>query len=340
MGNNREVWVYIQRGKPDIREASLEILGKACELAEQLRATVAGVFLGTAPPAVLEKAFAFGAQKAYVLQSPCLDTYTSSPYAQAITWLVKQKKPDIFLLAATRQGRDLAPRVASALGAGLTADCTDLQIGPYRDPKTNTAYRNILYQIRPAWGGNVIATIVSPLTRPQMATVREGVMKLPEPRGACRGEVVELDADLERESVQTRILESRHHEKAVDLKAAKIIVAGGAGMGSKENFLLIRQCAEVLGGEVGVTRAGVDAGFASEEYQIGQTGTTVRPKLYIACGISGAVQHVAGMDQSGKIIAINTDPEAPIFTIAHYGIIGDAAAVLPILINAYKHLGR
>lgn len=278
----------------------------------------------------------YGAHKVYVLESPQLGQYTTQPYARAITRLTQQNQPDIFLLAATPQGRDLAPRLASALGVGLTADCTDLKIGTYADPRTKEKHANLLLQIRPAWGGNLIATIVNPGTRPQMATVREGIMRLPLQQDIRVAEIISVSADLGSEGLSARIIDRRVTGRKVNLKQANIIVSGGAGVGTKENFRLIYQLAQVLGAEVGATRAAVDAGFIDHDHQVGQTGTSVRPKLYIACGISGTVQHLAGMEESGKILAINTDPEAPIFSVAHYGIVGDLHEVIPAMIRLYK----
>ena len=340
MQTDGEVWVFIQCHKSGIAEPSLEILGKARELAARLGVPVAGLILGSDVLGHADSVIAYGAGKVYVLQSPHLENYTSCTYAKALCSLVRLQRPAVFLLAATPQGRDLAPRVASALRVGLTADCTDLQIGSYTDPKTRRRYGNILLQIRPAWGGNIIATIVNPDTRPQMATIREGIMKLAQPDSAARGEIIQIDPEIEAADVQTVVLEQRHSPKTVNLKGASIIVAGGAGVGTRENFDLVRQLAQVLGGEVAATRSAVDAGFIGHEHQVGQTGVTVRPKLYVACGISGAVQHLAGMDESGKIIAINTDPDAMIFSVAHYGIIGNVREVIPRMIKTYKTLSH
>ncbi|MFC1591373.1 electron transfer flavoprotein subunit alpha/FixB family protein [Thermodesulfobacteriota bacterium] len=335
-----EVWVYIQQQENRAMEASLEVLGKAAELAAALGVPVAGVLAGPQAAALADSVIASGAERVYVLESPLVDSYTTTAFSAAIYDLVRNRSPQIVLMAATPQGRDLAPRLASSLRVGLTADCTDLQIGTYRDPKTKTNYKNILLQIRPAWGGNIIATIVNPETRPQMATIREGIMKLPEPNRSRTGEVIRVPAAVGPQDVQTEILQRQLVELTVDLKKANIIVAGGAGMGSRERFALVRQLAHVLGGEVGATRAAVDAGFIDHDHQVGQTGISVRPKLYIACGISGAVQHLTGMEESGKIVAINTDPEAPIFGVAHYGIVGDVQEVLPRLIREYKSLSH
>ena len=335
-----EVWVYIQRNKEHIADASFEMLGKAKELASVLKVPVAGLISGSCSAPLADKPIAYGADKVYVLQSPYLENYSTNAYAKSISVLIKEKKPSIFLLAATLEGRDLAPRIASLLRVGLTADCTDLQIGLYTHPKTRKKYEKILLQIRPAWGGNIIATIVNPETRPQMATIREGMMRLPVPDDSAAGEIIRVSAAVESGDVKTAILQHVYENKTVNLKGAKVIVAGGAGVGSAENFELIKNLAHAFGGEVGATRAAVDAGFVSREHQIGQTGITVRPKLYIACGISGAVQHLTGMDKSGKVVAVNTDPDAPVFSVAHYGIIGDLRDAVPKIINIYKELSH
>jgi electron transfer flavoprotein alpha subunit len=340
MEQNGEVWVYMQQQGRDVVEPSLEVLGKACELAAALKVSVVGILVGDKVDVLAEKVLMYGAQKAYVLQSRHLEAYSSAIYAKALCKLIRSKRPSIFLTAATLQGRDLAPRIASALRVGLTADCTDLQIGSYTDRKARKDYTDILLQIRPAWGGNIIATIVSPETRPQMATIREGIMKMPEPVRSSRGDILHIPPDVQADDIKTTVLKRIVTPRRVNLKAAGIIVAGGAGMGTKENFDLLRQLAHALGGEVAATRAAVDAGFIDHDYQVGQTGISVRPKLYIACGISGAVQHLAGMQESAKIIAVNTDPDAPIFSVAHYGIIGDATEVVPKLINTYRHLSH
>jgi electron transfer flavoprotein alpha subunit len=237
-------------------------------------------------------------------------------------------------------GRDLAPRVASAVRAGLTADCTDLQIGDYTVRKENKLYRDLLYQIRPAFGGNLIATIVNPNMHPQMATVREGVMRRMPPDPGRRGVVEKVQPTFDPADLVLEVLSRETRPANVSLKDAPVIVAGGAGVGSAESFQLIRDLANALGGEVGASRAAVDAGYVTHEHQVGQTGVTVRPRLYIAAGISGAIQHRAGMDQSSKIIAINTDPNAPIFQIAHYKIVGDVNEVIPMMIRTLREKAR
>ena len=242
----------------------------------------------------------------------------------------------MLLFGATLKGRELAPRVASEKLAGLTADCTDLQIDDFDDKVNKQFYKNKLMQIRPAFGGNIIATIVNTWDDPQMVTVREGVMKLDTPDKSRKGTLVKVTPELSNEDTIVQVVERVREAKDVNLKGAQVIVAGGYGVGNKENFKLIYALAEALGGEVGASRAAVDAGWINHDHQVGQTGVTVRPKLYIACGISGSIQHRAGMDDSKKIIAINTDPDAPIFSVAHYGIVGELNDVIPKMIKAYK----
>ncbi|RPI62879.1 MAG: electron transfer flavoprotein subunit alpha/FixB family protein, partial [Planctomycetaceae bacterium] len=250
--------------------------------------------------------------------------------------LITAQKPQICLFGATAIGRDLAPTVASAMKCGLTADCTDLQIGEHTEPTTKEVHKNLLLQIRPAFGGNIIATIVNPARWPQMATVREGVMTMSTSSLDRKGQVVKVNGNLHDLRLPLEIIETHHRARKVNLKAARIIVAGGAGVGSKENFRLLWDLANVLGGAVGGSRAAVDLGYIDHDHQIGQTGTTVRPALYIACGISGAVQHRSGMQESAKILAINSDKDSPIFGVAHYGIVGDLSDVIPKLIKAIR----
>ncbi|MGC8794747.1 MAG: electron transfer flavoprotein subunit alpha/FixB family protein [Bryobacteraceae bacterium] len=334
MPQHGEVWTFAEIEDGEIAGVSLELLGKGRELAHALGVPLAAVLLGHRIRSLSDRLFAHGADIVYGADHECLGEYTTLPYARVLTNLISERKPEIVLYGATPLGRDLAPRVASALKTGLTADCTDLQIGSYESG--GRVYQNKLLQIRPAWGGNIIATIVSPDHLPEMATVREGVMRVPDPVEGRSGTYIEVPVNPEPGDFKVRILERRIHPRRVDLRSAAIIVAGGYGMGSKENFKLIHELAGVLGAAVGASRAAVDAGFIHADHQIGQTGTTVRPKLYIACGISGAVQHRAGMEESGKILAINIDPEAPIFSVAHYGIVGDVREVIPRLIKALR----
>jgi len=336
MAEYGEVWVFAEQNEGRLSEVPLELLSKARELAETLGSTVGAVLLGHEISDLTQSLVAHGADKIYLADHPNLGHYATLPYARVVSDAVRGYKPEIVIYGATHVGRDLAPRIASMLRTGLTADCTDLQIGEFYDKVKDVSYDKVLYQIRPAFGGNIIATIVSPEHRPQMATVREGVMKMAPPDPNRIGELVQLDVSIPVEELVVEVVERVGHDRAVDLKSARVIVSGGAGVGSAEGFNLIRELAETLGGEVGASRAAVDAGFIEKGHQVGQTGTTVRPKLYIACGISGQVQHRAGMQESAKIIAINTDPEAPIFSIADYAIVGDLREIVPILIKAYR----
>jgi len=282
--------------------------------------------------------FPYGVDTIYIAEEKRLFPYLTLPHASIVSKLFEETKPQIALFGATSIGRDLAPRIASALKCGLTADCTSLEIGGHRDKKQKKDYENLLYQIRPAFGGNIIATIINPETRPQMATVREGVMKKEVYAPNYTGKVKKLDVSkyIKEEDFVVRILERHIEKKKIDIKNSQVIVSGGYGVGSRENFELLFELADVLGGEVGGSRAAVDAGFIPHERQVGQTGVTVRPHLYIACGISGAVQHRAGMEESSMIISINKDPNAPINNIADYAIIGDVGEVIPKMIKYYK----
>jgi electron transfer flavoprotein alpha subunit len=330
-----EVWVYAEQEWDTLSDIGVELLSKGRELAGALQVRLCSVLIGHNVKKHADRLFQHGADKVYVCDSPTLGRYDTVKYAKAFEDLIRKHGPDVVLFGASTRGRDLAPRIASKLRVGLTADCTDLQIGDFKSPNA-TEYKNLLYQIRPAFGGNIIATIVNPLTRPQMATVREGVMPIPPMQDGRKGEVVVANPELSNLKNVTRILSSEKTEKKVNLKAARIIVSGGYGVGSRENFKLIWDLAGALGAEVGASRAAVDAGFIEKDHQVGQTGTTVRPMLYIACGISGSVQHRAGMDQSAKIVAINKDPDAPILSVAHYGIIGDLNTVIPKIIDDIK----
>jgi electron transfer flavoprotein alpha subunit len=334
MAQHGDVWVFAEVEDGKIAGVSLELLGKARELAGILGVQVGAVVLGEQAKAHAARLFAHGADVVYSAGDPRLAQYTTLPYARILTELVSERKPEIVLYGATPLGRDLAPRVASSLKTGLTADCTDLQIGTYESG--GRLYQHKLLQIRPAWGGNIIATIVSPDVLPEMATVREGVMHVPEPEEGRTGVLVEVPVTLDSEGEAVKVLERHTQPRRVDLKAANIIISGGYGMATKDNFRLVHELAEVLGAAVGASRAAVDAGFIHQDHQVGQTGTTVRPKLYVACGISGAVQHRAGMEESAKILAINRDPIAPIFGVAHYGIVGDCREVIPRMIKALK----
>ena len=330
------VWVFAEQEEGKLADVGLELLSKGRDLADALKTKLSVLLLGDDVKDLAKTLIAHGADEVLLAEDKRLADYTVGPYARVIADAVRARKPAIVVFGASTMGRDLAPRVASTLTCGLTADCTDLRIGDYTDKVESKTYRDLLYQIRPAFGGNVIATIVNPTGWPQMATVREGVMKMGTPDAKRKGTVTRLDVVLDEADLMTKIVRKERVEKSVDLKGAQIIVSGGAGVGSRENFKLIRELAHTLGAAVGASRAAVDGGFIDHDHQVGQTGTTVRPRLYIACGISGAIQHRAGMSESGKIIAINSDPNAPIFDIAHYGILGDINDVIPRLIEIYK----
>ncbi|MBN1309981.1 MAG: electron transfer flavoprotein subunit alpha/FixB family protein [Anaerolineae bacterium] len=340
MTDTKNIWVFIEQDEGQIADVSLELLAKAQELAGSLGGEVCALLCGHDVDELAQTAISHGAGRVLLIDHPELALYRSLPYARAVTDLVRDRRPYICLFGATSVGRDLAPRVASAARVGLTADCTDLQIGDYNSKKDKQLYKDLLYQIRPAFGGNIIATIVNPRTRPQMATVREGVMRLQPPDDTREGVIERIEPVIEDQDLVLQVLSRQVRQSTVHLKDSPIVVAGGAGASCKEDFELIRELAHVLGGEVGASRAAVDAGFISPEHQVGQTGITVRPRLYIAAGISGAIQHRAGMDQSNKIIAINTDPNAPIFQVAHYKIVGDLAEVIPLLISALREKAK
>ncbi len=334
--NNLIVYCEFEDGK--IADVSLELLTKGRQLASKLGVELQAIVIGDKLDGVEEQVFPYGVDTLYKVEDKRLYPYTSNPHAAVLINLFKEIKPQICLMGATCIGRDLGPRVSSCLHSGLTADCTSLEIGPHKDPKTGKEYTDLLYQIRPAFGGNIVATIVNPECRPQMATVREGVMKKEIADPNHKGEVVNLDAKKYVDDTDFAVeIIDRHIEKSkVNIKNSPIIVAGGYGVGSKENFDLLFELANTLGGEVGASRAAVDAGYIEHDRQIGQTGVTVRPKLYIACGISGQIQHIAGMQESSIIISINNDPNAPINTIADYVITGDIEEVVPKLIKYYK----
>ena len=334
MSGKKSVMVFVQQTDGTAADVSLELICKARELAGKLDAPTSAAFIGDGLRAEAERLAAYGVDEMILAEHQRLADYTPVPYAKVMTEIIRKHAPQIVLFGATTTGRDLAPRIASALKVGLTADCTDLKIGDH-ETKDKT-YKDILFQIRPAFGGNIIATIVSPEKQPQMATVREGVMRLTPPESAYKTRFIDFTPDLGPEDFPSEIIERVREAKRVNLKGAQIVVSGGIGVGTKENFDLIAKLAHTLGAEIGASRAAVDAGLVGKDHQVGQTGTTVRPKLYIACGISGSIQHRAGMAESARIIAINNDPEAPIFQIAHYGIVGDLKDVIPRFIAAYK----
>ncbi len=334
-----EVWVFAEQHNGELEDTPIELMGKARKLADTLGVKLAATILGDNVNDTVDKLIYYGADKVYLVEHSVLQNYQANSYAKVICALIHKYKPQIVLYGATITGRDLAPRIASATKAGLTADCTDLQIGDHKPPNDEQMHKNLLFQIRPAFGGNIIATIINYDRWPQMATVREGVMRMPEPDTARKGQLIKEKVELSRDCLALEILAEHKRPKKVNLKAARIIVSGGAGVGSKDNFKLIWDLANCLGAAPAATRAAVDLGFIDSDHQVGQTGTTVRPSLYIAVGISGAIQHQAGMSQSQKIVAVNNDPEAPIFQIAHYKIVGDLNKVVPRMIKAIKEKG-
>lgn len=333
------VFVYCEIEGTTVAEVSQELLTKGRKLANELGVELEAVVAGTGIKDKVEsQILPYGVDKLFVFDEEGLFPYTSAPHTDILVNLFKEEKPQICLMGATVIGRDLGPRVSSSLTSGLTADCTQLEIGSYEDKKTGKLYEGLLYQIRPAFGGNIVATIVNPDHRPQMATVRSGVMQQAFYDGKAKNEVVYADVAkyVPTTDFVVKVLD-RHVEAAKhNLKGAPIVVAGGYGVGSKEGFNQLFLLAKELHGEVGASRAAVDAGWIDSDRQIGQTGLTVHPKVYIACGISGQIQHIAGMQDSGIIISINNDPDAPINKIADYIINGNVEAVVPKLIKYYK----
>lgn len=341
------IFVYIELEGNKVADVSLELLTKAHSLSLELGCKVEALAIGDGltageggDPAFVGLLSSYGADIVHIANGAELSPYRTLPHAAIICGVFKAEKPQIALFGASSLGRDLAPRVSSALHSGLTADCTSLVIGEHTDARTERHYSDLLYQIRPAFGGNIIATIINPDCRPQMATVREGVMKM-EVIGArtaadCQVKIIDYKAFLSDTDFAVKIIERHIEQRKINIKGAPVVVAGGYGMGSKDGFEQLFTLAALLGGEVGASRAAIDAGFAEHARQIGQTGTTVRPKLFIACGISGQIQHTAGMDGSAMIISIDKDPEAPIHKIADYAIIGDVNEVIPRMIKHYK----
>lgn len=337
MKNN--VFVYCEVEDTTVRAVSQELLTKGRKLANKLGVELHAVVAGFGIRDKVEaQILPYGVDKLFVFDSPTLYPYTSAPHTDILVNLFKQEEPQIVLMGATVIGRDLGPRVSSSLTSGLTADCTELEIGDYEDRKAGKTYKNILYQIRPAFGGNIVATIVNPENRPQMATVRSGVMRKEIYNSKAKGEVTYLDANnyVDSTSYAVKVIERHIQPSKHNLKGANIVVAGGYGVGSKDNFELLFTLAKELHAEVGASRAAVDAGWVDADRQIGQTGLSVRPKVYIACGISGQIQHISGMQDSGIIISINTDANAPINQIADYIITGTVEDVVPKLIKYYK----
>ncbi len=334
MDSKKNVMVFIEARHAKVNEVSLELLSAADRLSQELGGSVEAIALGHNLEGELNTLGHYGCQRVYYTEDERLTHFTSVPYAKTVVEMIKKYKPGIVLFGATTMGRDVAPRVASALKCGLTADCTDLQIGEHK--LKETLYENTLLQIRPAFGGNIVATIVSPESMPSMATVREGVMKMNTADTSKTVEIIKEPCTIDDHDFLTEVLEVILEEKQVNLKAAQIIVSAGMGASDPETIALARELAKVLGGELGCSRPVVDSGILNKDHQVGQTGITVRPNLYIACGISGQIQHRAGMAEAKRIIAINKDPQAPIFGLAHYAIVGDVKDVIGKMIKAYK----
>ncbi len=324
------IWVYLEHAGPDPAPVSWELIGEAKRLAKDLGAEVSAVLLGYKVRPLADEAFAYGAGRVYLVESPVLRDYRTRPYARAAVQLVEKYRPEVFLLGATTQGRDLASTVATTLAAGLTADCTSLDI----DPETKD-----LRQTRPAFGGNIMATILCKTRRPQMSTVRPHIMPMPERQEGRTGEIITEEFAMSEDEVAAKVLRLvRKQTEGIPLEQADIVISGGRGVGGADGFDVVRRLAGVLGAAVGASRAAVGSGWIGQDHQVGQTGQTVRPKLYIACGISGSIQHLAGMQSSDLIVAINKDPHAPIFEAADFGIVGDLHQVVPALTEAFERL--
>ncbi|MFH1928238.1 MAG: electron transfer flavoprotein subunit alpha [Chloroflexota bacterium] len=316
------VWVWVEQFNGQASSISWEMMGQGRKIADQLGMNLTACVLGNSVRSTAQEAIHYGADRVFLLDDQTLADVRTEPYARALVDLVREHKPEIFLLGASARGRDLAGAIATELHTGLTADCTGLDI----DPETR-----LLRQTRPAFGGNIMATILCPNHRPQMATVRHRVFEVPDPNPSREGQIIEIPAPMTEEEIANKVVDFLKEEGEVNLADANIIVSGGRGVGGPDGFAPIRELAEVLGGAVGASRAAVDADWIPYAHQVGQTGRTVRPDIYIACGISGAIQHLAGMQTSKVIVAINKDPEAPIFGVATYGIVGNLFDVVPAL---------
>lgn len=322
-----EVWIFAEQRNNKISRVVFELLGKARELAEKLNVKTGAVLACEKDESLSKELIAYGADKVYLIENQLLKNYKTDVYTKVISDLIKKEKPQIMVYGATNIGRDLAPRIAQHITTGLTADCTGLDIDD----------DGLLLQTRPAFGGNIMAQIKCPKHKPQMSTARPGIFKMLEKDEKRKGKVVKVDAAISENDSITKIIEIiKSKKKKVNLEESDIIVSGGRGLCQPENFKMIEELASLIGAEVGASRAAVDAGWIPKEHQVGQTGKTVRPKLYIACGISGAIQHRAGMQNSDMIVAINKDPGAMIFSIADYGIVADVKKFLPALIKELK----
>jgi electron transfer flavoprotein alpha subunit len=327
----RGVWVFVEQVNGEPASVAWELLGTGATLAEQLRVDLCAVVVGDKVESICSEAIAYGAKKVYIIDDPVFRYYRTEPYVQALTYLVRKYKPEIMLIGATGVGRDLAGAVATELRTGLTADCTGLAVD---------SDRRLLMQTRPAFGGNIMATIVTDSSWPQMSTVRPHTMHMHAKDTARTGEIIRERTDLKEDDICTKIIEiiERKQSGEVDVSGADFIVSGGRGMQSSQNFSILQELADELGGVVACSRSAVDAGWMPQERQVGQTGKTVRPKIYIACGISGAIQHLVGMQGSDIIVAINRDKNAPIFEVAHYGLVGDLFKIVPSLTKQIKAL--
>ena len=332
------VYVFAQQVDGEVSGIAYELLGKAKDLAKDLNTDVTAVLIGYNVKGLVDGLAQYGADKVIVVDDKELEVYRTEPYTHALASVINEYKPEIVLVGATAIGRDLGPRVSARVATGLTADCTVLEIGDFNDIASKQVLNNQLLMTRPAFGGNTIATNACPFNRPQMATVRPGVMQKIDPIKDAKAEVIEFNPGFTPDNKYVEILEVvKSVSDTVDIADAKILVSGGRGVGSKENFKLLEDLAEVLGGTVSCSRAVVENGWLPVERQVGQTGKTVRPNVYFAIGISGAIQHVAGMEESDIIVAINKDEDAPIFDVADYGIVGDLNKVLPPLTEMLKN---
>ncbi|OOB78772.1 MAG: electron transfer flavoprotein subunit alpha [Epulopiscium sp. Nuni2H_MBin003] len=323
MSDYKDIFVYIEQKDCEIEKGSIELIGEGQKLAKELDYKVVGVLIGSGVSKVANEVIQYGADEVIVIDAPVFEHYTTEAYTKAMTQVIKERKPDIILVSASSLGRDLAPRISARVQTGLTADCTSLEIDPEK---------KILLMTRPAFGGNIMATIICENHRPQIATVRGGVMQALPKNDTKEGVVTNMTTDVTEADLNVDVKEVvKSIRSKVDIRSAEIIVSGGRGVGSKEGFKMLEEVAAQLGGVVAGSRAVVDEGWVSKAQQVGQTGTTVRPKVYIACGISGAIQHIAGMENSEYIIAINKDPGAEIFKYSNVGIVGDVKQVLPAL---------
>lgn len=322
----KNIWVFAEQREGNLQRVALELVGEGKRLADKIGVEVCAILIGHRVKGLSKTLFEHGADKVYLIEDELLKNYTTDGYTKVISELIDEEKPEILLIGATNIGRDLAPRIASRVTTGLTADCTHLDI----DMETRT-----LLQTRPAFGGNLMATIINTEFRPQMSTVRPGVMSQLEPISGKTGELIQVEPAIAPSDIRVKVLEIVHEKrKGVLIEEADVIVSGGRAMGGPEGFEILKPLAEKLGGEIGSSRAAVDSGWIPKHHQVGQTGKTVKPTIYIACGISGAIQHLAGMQNSDIIIAINKDPNAPIFNIANYSIVGDFRDVVPAIVEA------